>query len=434
MALGNAEDLMGIYRRAVERDAQFAAAGAAREAAREAIPQAQAGYRPTISASANLNFSRQKVTYDNAAALGAIGAVSGQNRSFSERGVALEVTQPIYHRETALTVQQSHSRLGQAEAEYTAAHHELMMRVAQRYFDVLAALDSLDTARAEKRAVGRQLDQSQQRFAVGIVAKTDVHEAQASYDLAIAREIAAENQVANAREALREITGEYPGNLTPLSTDTPLTAPEPADPSHWVKDAMENNPAIAAAHLQLEFASHQREVQRSGHYPRLDAVGSYSLQNTSGSSGIAGATDTDSAVLGIRLTAPLYQGGMVSSRVRQAAAEYTRAQETLEQTRRATELAVRRSYLGIVTGISQVKALRQAVVSNKSALEATEAGYQVGTRTVVDVLNTQRLLFAAERDYSQSRYDYVLNTLLLKQAAGQINEKDLQAVNNWLGK
>ncbi len=429
-----AEDLWAVFHLALERDPQFAAAAAARDSALESVPQAKAGFLPTVTAATGLNFNNQKVVYGNAAALGPTGSVSGQQMSYPSHNYSLNITQPIYHRETSLALRQADSRVGQANAEYGAARQDLIVRSAQGYFDVLAALDSLDTAKAEKLAVGRQLDQSKQRFEVGIIAITDVHEAQAGYDLAVAQEIAAENQVANAREALRAIIGAAPSDaLAPLGDENlPLVSTEPASADRWADTALAQNLTLEATRAQVETARNQVEIQRSGHYPHIDAVGSTSLQKLSGGSA-AGSTETDSTVIGLQISIPLYQGGIISSRIRQSGADLARAQDLLEQEQRATVLSARKSYLGVIAGISQVKALRQAVISNQSALQATEAGYQVGTRTIVDVLNSQRLLFAAERDYSQSRYNYVLNTLRLKQAAGQLNDADLQAINTWLG-
>lgn len=427
-----AEDLMAIYHLALERDPQLAAAAATRDSVLESIPQAEAGFLPKVNVSANLDFNRQKTSYANASMMGVTGSTSGKARSFSQHGFSLNITQPIYYRETSIIWDQSNLQVNQAEAQYGATRQALMVRAAERYFEVLAALDSLETARAEKRAVGRQLEQSKQRFEVGLIAITDVHEAQAGYDIAVAQELAAENQVANTREALREVTGSYPGHLASLSEKSPLVPPEPADLDRWSDTATTHNLSLEAIRLQAEIAAKQIEVRRSDHYPRLEAVGSFNTQNSGGSS-IVGVADTDSAVIGLQLSVPLYQGGLISSRIRQSTADHVRALALLEQEQRATAFAARKAYLGVIAGISRVKALKQAVVSNQSALQATEAGYQVGTRTIVDVLNTQRLLFAAERDYSQARYDYVLNTLRLKQAAGQLGEMDLQALNTWLG-
>ncbi len=427
------EDLLAIYRLALERDPALAVAAAARESALEAVPQAQAAFLPSVNGGAELDYNASKLTYDNpVAALGPINAsASGMTYRYPTTTLSLSVTQPVYHREAFVARRQADSRVSQADAEYAAARQDLMLRVGQRYFDVLAAIDNLATARAEKEAVGKQLEQTRQRFQVGLIAITDVHESQASYDSAAAREIAAENQLANAREALREIVGELPRSLSVLMEDSPLISPDPADPERWSETALSQNLKLEATRFQVEVAREQVDLQRSGHWPRVDAVGSLSWADVGGAT-LAGGQETERAMVGLQVAVPLDVSGAVRSRVRQAEAEYTRARESLEQQRRATALAARSGYLGVVTGASQVKALKQAVVSNQSALEATEAGYQVGTRTVVDVLNAQRLLYAAQRDYFRSRYDYVVSLLKLKQAAGQISEGDLQTVNGWL--
>lgn len=425
-----ADDLMQIYQVALERDPQFAAADVARDALRETVLQAKAGLLPKVNASTEINFSRQHANYENSNLIS--GAV--QTRNISTRGLALNINQPLYQRDLALFVDQANTRVNQSEFDYQAARHSLMVRVAERYFDILAAQDSLETARAEKRALERQLEQSKQRFNVGVAAITDVHETQAGYDLAIAQELAAENQLANTQEALREIIGDYPKSLATLSETTPLLSPDPNDVERWTEFALQSNPSLESMRLRTATLKKQIEIQQAGHYPQVNAVGSLQMQNTTGSNNLMGATNTDSFAVGLQLAVPIYQGGLVSARIRQSQADYRQSLDVLEQTQRAIILAVRKAYLGVITGISRVKALNQAVISNQSALQATEAGYQVGTRTIVDVLNTQRLLFAAKRDYSQARYEYVVNSLRLKQSAGRIEEADLQNVNGSLNK
>ena len=303
-----------------------------------------------------------------------------------------------------------------------------MVRVAERYFGVLEAEDELGFARATLEAFEQQLAQSRQRFEVGLIPITDVEEAKAGFDLSRAQLIAAENALDIAREALRETTGEYREKLAPL-TEMPLVTPKPEDIDKWTEIALDRNPRLLAAKHDTETA--RREIQRiqAGHSPTLDAVGSIGL-NDSGSSP---AGETKRANVGLRLNLPLYSGGSVLSRTRESRHRYQRTLDVLERERRRAQRETRDAYLGVESGISRVRALEQAVRSNRAAAEAVEAGFQVGTRTSVDVLDAQRELFRALRDLAEARYGYVLDVLRLKRAAGALSEDDLRLIAIWLG-
>jgi outer membrane protein len=293
---------------------------------------------------------------------------------------------------------------------------------------VLSAKDTLAFAQAEKKAIARQLDQAKERFDVGLVAITDVNEAQARYDQSRANEISARNGVNTAVEALREIVANASQKLDGLKPKIPLVPANPADIEHWASVAQQQNPAIQSARLASEIAHKNISAQYAGHYPTLDLVGSLTRARSNSPYG----SDVDSGAIGLQLAVPIYSGGGVTSATRQARYQYEAATETLDQQRRAVGRQVRDAYRGIETSISRVKALKATEVSALSALEATQAGFEAGTRTLVDVLNSQRDLFAAMRDYAQSRYDYVLNTLSLLQAAGTLSEQDVETVNAWL--
>ncbi|GAB4362138.1 MAG: efflux RND transporter outer membrane protein VpoC [Gammaproteobacteria bacterium] len=406
-------DLTDLYDRAKRSDPQLRAAVAAREAAREGSKQSRALLYPDVRFTANVAENDEE------------GAPS-----YSSDGWTLSLTQPLYRRDRFVAVSQSDLAAKQAELEYSAAEQALIVRLSERYFDVLAAIDNLEFAQAEKKAISRQLDQTKQRFDVGLIAITDVHEAQARYDLAVAQEIVAQNSLANARIALREVTGEFTGDLQALSDKVPLITPQPADVESWGSSAVGQNPTVAAVRLSAEAAREEIRRLRAGHYPTLDLVASRNHSDVDG--GSLGPRETDSTSLSLQLTVPIYQGGLVTSQTRQAEFSYQQALEGLEQQVRATDRQARNAYLGVLASISQVKALQQALVSSRSALQATEAGFEVGTRTIVDVLNAQRELFRARRDLARARYDYVLNSLRLKQAAGILKESDLLLVNSWL--
>lgn len=410
-------DLVGLYGLAKQGDPQLRSAQAAYAATREGAAQARALLYPDIRLSAST--TKNKTEYD-----------AGGSSDYTNKGWTLSLTQPLYRRDRFVSVTEGDLQTKKARFDLTAAEQALIVRLSERYFDVLAANDNLDFAQAEETAIQRELDQTRQRFEVGLIAVTDVHVAQARYDLAVAQKLSATNQLANARESLREVTGQYHSQLAKLSVDVPLVKPNPADVDAWGKSAIEQNPTIAAVQISADTARTEIDRLRSGHYPTVDLVASRNHSDVGGGSSGAYTADTNS--LSLQLVVPLYQGGLVTSQVRQAEQLYNQALEGLEQQRRAVELQTRSAYLGVEASISQVKALEQALVSSKSALKATEAGFEVGTRTIVDVLDAQRDLFSAQRDLDRARYDYVLNGLRLKQAAGSLKEADLQEVNRWL--
>ena len=312
--------------------------------------------------------------------------------------------------------------------DYATAEQDLIIRVSQAYFDVLSAEATLAFSDADVKAIARQLDQAQQRFEVGLIAITDVNEAQARYDQARADAIAAQNEVDDALESLAEITGQPIPELAGLRAGTELRRPDPENLDDWTQLALETNPGILSARYDVDIAKKEIKRQDAGDSPALDLVGSYNISRTDSRNG----TDLNDARIGLQLNFPLYTGGGVSAATRQARFQYEAAQEVLEQQRRATQTQVRNAYRGVLASISRVKALEATEVSAKSALEATEAGFEVGTRTLVDVLNSQRELFRAERDLAISRYDYILNMLSLRQAAGTLGQTDVDKANAWL--
>ncbi len=409
-------DLMQVYQQALQNDPQLRAARAARDSVREARPLALARLLPTLSTGASLNRTHQDRKNGN------------NNDTYGSSALSLNLSQPIYHRDYWIQLQQSDLQIAEAEARYAAVEQDLVIRVAQAYFDVLSAQDTLEFSRAEKAAIGRQLDQARQRFEVGLIAITAVHEAQAAYDQARADEILADNGLGNAWEALREIISDSEQLLAPLAPGLPLNAPDPADIDQWSEAAFEQNLDLIALRNAVEVTRENIEVQRSGHYPTVDLVGSHGINRTGASTGV----DTDASTIGLQLNLPLYQGGGVDSQVRQARYDFENALENLDRERRAVDRQVRDAYRGAVSSMSGVEALEAATLSAESALQATEAGFEVGTRTMVDVLNAQRDLYRARRDLSRVRYGYILNGLRLKKAAGSLSQTDLEVVTSWL--
>lgn len=418
----HAENLLDVYNLALNSDPQFLRVAATKRATLEQRPEAIAQLLPQINFTANYNRNYQDIS--SAFLFGSSG-----NLAFDTRGYSLNLTQPVFHDDLLIKLREADSNIKQADAELSAAQQDLMIRVAQAYFNVLSAIDNLNFAQAEERSLKRQLDQAQQRFDVGLTAITDVQEAKAGYDSAVAQEIAAENQVDNAREALRAIAGQYLTGLAPLSGNVPLVRPNPDQIDDWTDKAMQQNLNVIAAQYGVETARSAVKAQWAGHLPTLDIVASQGYQNTGGR---FGSTLQHATAVGLELDVPLFSGGYVSAKTREAHQLLDEQLQSLELARRNAHEQTREAYLGVISGISQVKALKQALVSSETALKATEAGFEVGTRTAVDVVTAERGTSQAKRDYAQAKYTYILNTLKLKQAAGTLSEQDLAQVNTWL--
>ncbi len=420
--LAHATDLVHIFDQARQSDPQFMAAEAVRQAALEAKPLARSLLLPSASLSGSYTHDRSDISKINPRFGGP------QTLTFTNKVYSLNLNQVLYNRSYFIRLRQADAQVAQAESQFQSARQALILRVAQRYFAVLAAQDDLDFARAEKIAIAHQLNQAQQRFKVGLTAITDVRESKASYDLSVAQEIAARNQLAVSQESLRELTGQPYPVLATLTERMPLITPQPDNMKDWVRKALSDNFTLLSATRAMDVARDNVERTRSGRYPTLNLVAAHSYSDTGG---LFSRTQTDNTV-GLQLNVPLYQGGSITARVRQATYLYQQAQDNMERTRRATERETRSAFLNVLSGISEVKARQQALKSSETALEATETGYKVGTRTAVDVLNAQQNLYGAKRDYAQARYAYILNTLSLKQASGSLNETDLNMINIWL--
>ena len=309
--------------------------------------------------------------------------------------------------------------------------------MGQAYFNVLGAEDRLTSTHANRQAIARQLEQAKQRFEVGLIAITDVQESQAAYDQAVADEIAAKRSLATAREFLREITGQYVSNLSAPGDEFPMRTPNPASETDWVDLAMGQNLVLVSSRIDEQLARDEISFRRTGHYPTVDLVASIgnsssdAEQNT-GAGFLDTERDFDSDSIGIQVTVPLFTGGTTSSRVREAVYLHRAAREQLQRVTRETERQTRDAYLGVLSEKSRVEALEQAVESSRTALEATQAGFDVGTRTIVDVLNSQFNLYRAITLFYQARYDYLMNVLRLKQAAGTLQVQDLEEIDQWL--
>lgn len=416
-----AADLLDVYDMAINSDPQYRQVAAAKLATLEQYPQALSQLLPSINLSANTRTNDQDISTQGFGEQGDI--------EFNSHGWSLDIRQPLFRLDRFIQLRQASSHIKQADAELTAAQLDLIVRVAENYFNVLAAKDNLEFAYVAKRSLGRQLEQAKQRFEVGLTAITDVQEAQAGYDMAVAEEIEARNNVDNNSEELREITGSYPAEFSALGEFLPLARPEPDDIDAWTEISLQQNLDIIAALSAIETARKEIKVQQSGHLPTLDLVG---RRNYIRSGGRFGAIQIHSSMIGLELNVPIFQGGLVSSRTRESRQRLEEQLQRLEQVRRQAQRLTRQAYLGVISGISRVKALKQAVISSETALQATEAGFEVGTRTAVDVVASERATSQSRRNYAQARYDYILNTLRLKRSAGILSLEDLANINHWL--
>ena len=432
-----AASLLEIYQQALQSDPQIHEAEARRLAALEARPQARGAYLPELSLGGDWTRSEFDGTSVEIDSDGSLGSLTSASESEVRRW-QFTLRQSLFRWDKIVGLRRADKLVAKAEAVREAAQQDLIVRVAQRYFDVLAAEDRLTSIHANRTAIARQLEQAKQRFEVGLIAITAVQESQAAYDNAIADEIAAKRSLATSREFLREIIGEYVPALSAPGEDFPLITPEPADEASWVNLSMSQNLNLVASRIDEQLARDEISFQRNGHYPSIELVANSGESDTeadrsfNNSPFIPADSDGSSDSISIQFNLPLFAGGATSSRVREAVYLHRASREQLQRVTRETERQARDAYLGVVSERSRVKALQQAVASSRTALEATEAGFEVGTRTIVDVLNSQFSLYLAITNYYQSRYDYVLNALRLKQAAGTLEVQDLERIDRWL--
>lgn len=407
-----AADLQEIYQLATQKDPTVLRAAASRDRAALGIDVSRASLLPSVTASAS--FGRDDKSGYNLDAPNSTSA-------------SVTLKQSLFNWGNWERLDRAEQVALQVQTAYDAEVQGLIVRVTESYFNVLKAVDDLGFAQAEKRAIERQLEQTKQRYAVGLTAITDVHDAQAQFDSAVASEIAAENAVTNAREFLREITGQYHEELASLNTTKfSPSNPTPTNIQEWVQLAQDYNLVLKSQRILLDIADKDIDLAKTGHYPTLD------LSATLGTAKTSGFERGESSSAGITLAVPIYSGGGTSAGVDVAKANYVEVSQTLELNHRSVIRQVRNSYNGVNALISSIRALEQAVVSAESALNATETGFEVGTRTIVDVLQSTRNLFNARRNLSGARYNYIVTILKLKQAAGNLSEADLTAVNQAL--
>ena len=418
-------DLLEVYRAAQSSDTVYAAARASWAAGQEKLPQGRAGLLPqaTLTGGTQLN-DRDFRSRDP--------SVANTSSRFNSNVFSLSVTQPLFRPQNMATYEQAKSQVTQADAVFALAAQDLILRVAAAYFDVLLARNTVELAGAQLVAIGQQLEQAKRNFEVGTATITDTHDAQARYDLTVSGEIAAKNDLEVKQRALSQIIGRPVPALNTVGPRFTLADPQPNNMEAWVSEALASNLQIAVARSTLEFSVQEVARNRAGHLPTVDAFATYSDTGSGiGGVGISG-TDTSTRVIGLQLAVPIYQGGGINSRVREALANEEKARQDVENARRTAEFSTRQAFLGVTSGIAQVKALEAALVSSQSSLDSTRLGQEVGVRTQVDVLNAQQLLFQTRRDRAQAVYNYLMSLLRLKAAVGKLAEADIAQVNTWL--
>lgn len=450
------DTLLEVYQKALQNDPQLREAEATRLAVQQGKPIARGALLPQISLTANYTELRPEdgstrtfAQVDQTSPTQDINTFTNtsDNAEATNKNWTLQLRQTIFRWDDWVRLSQAAKQASQAEADFRTAQQSLVVRVASAYFDVLAAEDNLDATQAAKDAFGRQFEQARKRFDVGLIAITDVQESQAAYDQAVATEISAKRSLANSREALRAIIDDAPRQLAKPAGDIPLASPDPQDEDRWVDQAMQLNPSRISSQIGAEIATDDVRIARAGHFPSLDLVAQRSDTDNSrkefttvSRAGVPGprqgpfpsGTESTDDSISLQLNVPIFSGGQTTARTRQAVYRYRAARERLERTARETERQTRDAYFGVISEIARVQALKRALESTQTALKATEAGYEVGTRTSVDVLDATRAVYQAQANYLRSRYDYLLNGLKLKQATGTLADDDVTRVSGLL--
>lgn len=443
-----AADLMSVYRDALANDPTIRQADALRSASKQVKPEAWASLLPQITGQgqyirgtqASNNSQPFPTAYDaNGKVVSAILVPNGQVAHPKNLQWQINLTQNLFSWTNWATLRAADSQVAQAEADYRTAQQALLQRVAARYFGVLAAQDTLEAQQVALEAFNRQLDQANKRFEVGLIAITDVQDAKAARDQNNAAVIEAKRALASAEEQLREVTGQKYEQLSRPGATMPLASPAPADEQEWVNLAMDQNTQLLSSRLAAETARNQVQVAFGGHLPTIDLIGTYGKTDNNGDAAFSSfgrfdpyPSDSTTKTYGIQVRVPIFAGGGTQARVKEVQYRWIAAKEALTVTSRATERATRDAYLGVISEMARVEALKQAVDSSETSLKATEAGYEVGTRTSVDVLDQRRQLVAAQTQYLQARYTYLTNVVTLKQAAGSLDEKSLDELNRLL--
>ena len=414
-----AQSLLDLYQAARSYDATFQSARSQFDATVAKADQTRAGLLPTVNFNANANRTSQEV-------------VPGAERGFGSQTATINASQPLYRPANVATYRQGQKQIDLAQAQLQAAEQDLIVRVGQAYFDVLAAQDNLTFVQSQKAAVAEQLASAKRNFEVGTSTITDTREAQARFDLVVAQELAADNDLLVKTLALNQLIGQQNASPQPLLAPMVLAPVEPMDVDQWVAASAANHPSVNQLVALLDVAKLETEKAQAGHKPTLDLTGSYSAINNNGTSTAVGDTRVNQAAIGLNLTLPLFAGFSIQNRVKETLALEDKARTDLEATRRTVAQGTRVAYFGVLSGQGQVKALEAAEVSSQSALDANKLGYQVGVRINIDVLNSQSQLFDTKAKLAKARYDVLLGGLKLRQASGTLKAEDLEPINRLL--
>ena len=443
----HAVDLLGIYRDALTYDARFASARAERDAGLEKLPQGRAGLRPQINFMADTKWNdtttqlRSSPTMSLQPVMGAplakaFGKLIPENTSsrYNTHSWGISLMQPLFRWQNWSIYKQAELATAAAEVQYSAAKQDLIERVIQAYFDTLLAQAEVTTATAQKAAISEQLAAAKRSFEVGTTTITDTHEAQARFDLVTATELVAQNDLEVKKQALRTLTGKEIDELKGLKPNVELSPPEPSDVAQWVESAEKDNYNVQLSKTQLEIANREIEKNRVGHYPTLDLIANHGRQSSSTNPmwSTLGGTDTDATVVGLQLNIPIFSGGLTASKTREAVALREKANSDLENARRMAALGARQSYLGVTSGLAQIKALEQALLSSQSALDSNKLGYEVGVRVNIDVLNAQQQVSSTSRDLAKARLQTLMAQVKLKALTGGLSEQDVAVLNGLL--
>ncbi len=416
-------DMLQIFNIAEKRDPRYSKAQNEAKSIASLVPQARASlFLPHLGISGSKKQTGQDIQLNEA-----FGA--GGKTNFVSTQYRINLTQPIYHHDRIINLSQAKKRFKRAQLSVIAAHQELIFRVAEKYFNLLSASDELYFAQSETASLEGQLGRAQQRFDVGLIAITDVQEAEAGFDRARAQEIRAINRIENAVGSLREITGEYYRTISPLGSNLPLVTPDPPDIDRWTDRAIDGNLELKQARIETEIQKKEISKARSRYLPTVDIVGGHSFSEQGGR---FGSSETDSTEIGVEVSMPLFLGGEVFFKSREEKFRYVASLNELERVQRKVEKEVRDAYLGVMNQVSLVNAYGKAVTSARSSLESTRAGFKVGNRTTIDIVDAESILSQAKRDYSKAKYEYIIETLKLKQVTGSLGMTDINYVNGWL--
>ena len=427
----SAEDLLQIYRDALANDPTLASARANWLATQEAVPQARAGLLPSVTLVGNANAQNvyEKLHTDPSLSV---------TENFPAYNYTVSASQPLYRKQNIVALDQAKQTVGQSDFVLASVRQDLIVRVAQAYLDVLLARFNIELTESQKAAVSENLAQAKRNFEVGTATITDTNDAQAKYDQIVAQEISTQNDLDNKLAVLRAIIGRAPKELKPFGGEFAPQPPTPNTLDAWIEAAVRDNPQVRIAQANYDIAVLEVDKQRAGHYPTLDLVANFNQSYAGATPSVASsvssiANDSRSALIGVQLNVPLYLGGLIDSRVRQAVANQEKARQDLETARRSAQLSAQTAFNGVSSGVAQVNAFEQAVRSAQVSYDSTKLGLEVGVRTNLDVLNQQQQVFQTRFNLAQSYYNFVINGLRLKQAVGTLSDPDVDELNRALG-